>query len=386
MSARLLRRRRLLKAPLALGAALAAPALIRAARAAETLKIGMISPLTGPGAEPGRIQLNSARLAVDEVNQKGGVLGRPLELVVEDDQTTNPGAVLAFSRLANRGDCIGFIGSIRSTQMQAIAPDVAKAARPVMFGGTDPSLTHMGNPWLFRCRPNDLYSAEVIADYGVNELKKRKWAIVYSTDAFGSNGMKALTNALQKRGITPLLVQGYANQQPDFTPIVLALRGSGAEVMGSYFTFENDCAVFARQVRQLGLAIPWVGSPSIVSPVTLHLAGPALWGTFGVADFNEDSSPTAKAFAEAYRRAYGGSSPDNGWTYDAVRVLAQAIGAAGSTEPEKIRAAIIAIRDFPGAEGTYNFDANGDGLHGYNVVRNEKGKVVFMRHIEFPAS
>jgi len=361
---------------------LAAPSL----QAAETLKIGMVSPLTGPAAEPGRIQLNSARLAMDEVNAKGGVLGRPLELVVEDDQTTNPGAVLAFSRLANRGDCVGFIGSIRSTQMQAMAPDIARTARPVMFGGTDPTLTHSGNPWLFRCRPNDLYSARVIADFGVNELKKRKWAVVYSTDAFGSNGMKALVASLAGLGVTPVLTQGYANQQPDFTPVVLAVRGAGAEIMGSYFTFEPDQAVFARQVRQLGLNIPWVGSPSIASPVTLHLAGSALFGTYGVADFNEDASPTAKAFAEAYRRAYGGASPDNGWTYDGMHILARAINDAGTTDPGKVRAAILAIRGYAGAEGTYNFDANGDGLHGYNVVRNDKGRMTFIRHIEFPAT
>lgn len=352
--------------------------------AAETLKIGMISPLTGPAAEPGRIQLNSARLAMDEVNQAGGVLGRPVELVVEDDQTSNPGAVLAFSRLANRGDCVGFIGSIRSTQMQAMAPDIARVARPVMFGGTDPTLTQSGNPWLFRCRPNDLYSARVIADFGVNDLKKRKWAVVYSTDAFGSNGMKALVASLDKLDVAPVLIQGYANQQPDFTPVVLAVRGSGAEIMGSYFTFEPDQAVFARQVRQLGLAIPWVGSPSIASPVTLHLAGPALWGSYGIADFNVDSSPAAAAFAAAYAHTYGGAQPDNGWTYDGMHILARAIIAAGSTDPAAIRTAILAIRGYQGAEGVYNFDAHGDGLHGYNVVRNEKGKLAFIRHVEFP--
>jgi branched-chain amino acid transport system substrate-binding protein len=352
--------------------------------AAETIKIGMVSPLTGPAAEPGRIQLNSAHLAADEVNQAGGVLGRPVELIVEDDQTTNPGAVLAFSRLANRGDCVGYIGSIRSTQMQAMAPDIARVARPVMFGGTDPTLTHSGNPWLFRCRPNDLYSARVIADFGVSDLKKRKWAVVYSTDAFGANGMKALVAALDKLGVTPVLTQGYANQQPDFTPVVLAVRGSGAEIMGSYFTYEPDQAVFARQARQLGLAIPWVGSPSIASPVTLHLAGPALFGTYGVADFNVDSSPAAKAFATAYGRAYGGAQPDNGWTYDGVHLLARAINAAGNTDPAAIRAAILATRDYQGAEGVYQFDANGDGLHGYNVVRNDKGRMTFIRHIDFP--
>ena len=147
---------------------LAAPPL-----AAAPLKIGVVAPLTGPGAESGRFQIQGAELAVDEVNKAGGVLGRPIELVIEDDQTTNPGVVLAFSKLAGDAEIPAFIGSIRSTQIHAMAPDVLKLGKPVMIGGTDPQLTHAGNPWLFRFRPNDSYSARVIADFGVNTLKLR---------------------------------------------------------------------------------------------------------------------------------------------------------------------------------------------------------------------
>jgi branched-chain amino acid transport system substrate-binding protein len=77
-----------------------------------------------------------------------------------------------------------------------MAPDIQRIGRPVMIGGTDPKLTHMDKPWLFRCRPNDIYSARVIADYGVNTLGKKKWAIVHSTDAFGSHGVKNLVELL----------------------------------------------------------------------------------------------------------------------------------------------------------------------------------------------
>jgi branched-chain amino acid transport system substrate-binding protein len=150
----------------------------QAAFAADTIKIGVVAPLTGPAAESGRFQTQGAKLAVDEVNKAGGVLGRPLELIIEDDQTTNPGIVLAFSKLAGNANITAFMGSVRSTQVHAIAPDVLKVGKPVLIGGTDPALTHMGNPWLFRFRPNDIYSARVIADYGAKVLGKRKWAIV----------------------------------------------------------------------------------------------------------------------------------------------------------------------------------------------------------------
>src|SRR3954469_24134368 len=368
-----------------LAAGMAAPALIGSARAqAATIKIGMCAPVTGPAAESGGYAIKGARLALDAINKAGGVLGKQLELIVEDDQTTNPGIVLAFSKLAAQSDIVGFLGSIRSTQVHAMAPDVLKLGKPVMIGGTDPNLTHMGNQWLFRFRPNDSYSGRVIADYGVNTLGKKKWAVLHSTHAFGTAGGKALSSALEKLGAPAVLDQGYANQSQDFTPVVLAIKQSGADILGSYFTFENDLGIFARQLRQLGVNIPWVGSPSIVNITSTKLAGPALFGTYGVADYAEDSSEASKAFGKLYRDAYK-TAPDNqsAWTYDAVTILSAAINKAGTTEPGKVREAILAVKKFPGAEGEYNFDKNGDGLHGYNVVKNEKGTIVYDKHIDF---
>jgi branched-chain amino acid transport system substrate-binding protein len=374
--------RRDFAAGLAVG--ITAPYVVGSARAqAATVKIGMCAPVTGPAAESGGYAIKGAKLALEAVNKAGGILGKQAELIIEDDQTTNPGIVLAFSKLAAQPDVVAFLGSIRSTQVHAMAPDVLKLGKPVMIGGTDPNLTHMGNQWLFRFRPNDSYSGRVIADYGVNTLGKKKWAVLHSTDAFGTAGGKALTDALGKLGTPPVLDQGYANQSQDFTPVVLAIKQSGADILGSYFTFESDLGIFARQLRQLGVNIPWVGSPSIVNITALKLAGPALYGTYGVADYAEDSSEASKAFGKAYRDV-AKVAPDNqsSWPYDAINVLAAAINKAGSTDPGKIREAILATKKYPGAEGEYNFDQNGDGLHGYNIVKNEKGNIVFDKHIE----
>src|SRR6201991_328828 len=189
--------RRDFTAGLAVG--MTAPYVIGSAKAqAATIKIGMGAPITGPAAEAGKYATGAAKLALEAVNKAGGVLGKQLELVIEDDQTTNPGIVLAFSKLAAQPDLVGFLGSIRSTQVHAMQPDVLKIGKPVMIGGTDPALTHMGNQWLFRFRPNDSYSGSVIAEYGVKTLGKKKWAIVHSTDAFGTAGGKALTAGLAK--------------------------------------------------------------------------------------------------------------------------------------------------------------------------------------------
>src|SRR6516164_10032965 len=354
------------------------------ASSAESLKIGMVATLTGPSAELGRYATQGAKLATEEVNKAGSVLGRPIELVIEDSQSTNPGGVLAFSKLVGDKDIPAFIGPVFSTQIHAMAPDIQRLGKPVMIGGTDPQLTHMGNAWLFRFRPNDTYSARVIADYGVKTLDKKKWAIVHTTDAFGTSGKKNLVEALKGMGVEPALVQDYTNNSQDFTPVVLAVKQSGADVMGTYMGFPTDQALFARRLRQLGINITWVGSPTTVATSVLGLAGPALYGSYAASDFNADSSPAAKEFATKYEATYK-SAPDyhGAWTYDAVHVLALAIDNAKSLEAQKSREAILSVKDYPGVEGTYNFDQNGDGLHSYNVVKNDNGKIVFIEHIDF---
>ena len=355
-----------------------------ALQAAEPIRIGVVNEITGAQAEAGQFTVNGIKLALEEINKAGGVLGRPLELRIEDNQSTNPGTVLAFSKLLGEGGVAGIIGPIRSTQIQAALPTIAKGGIPTMIGGTDTSLTHVNNRWVFRARPNDSYSSRVIADFGVNTLKLKKWAVVHSTDAFGTGGKNALVAALQALGVEPVLVQGYTNNSQDFTPIVLAIKKSGADILATYMTNSPDVGIFAKQLRQLGGTIPWVGSPSIISVTALNLAGEALNGTYAIADFTTDANDLTKAFTKKYRDKYG-INPDTfaSWAYDAMYVLAVAIRNAGSTDPEAVRRGILAINGFAGVEGHYVFDDNGDGLHGYNVVKNDNGKIVYMKRVDF---
>jgi len=367
-----------------IAAAVASIALSVPAIAADTIKIGLVNETTGPNAEAGSYTVNGTKLAVDEINKAGGILGRQIELRIEDNQSTNPGTVLAYSKLIGEGDIAAIVGPIRSTQIQAASPTIKSGGIPAMVGGTDPSLTKVNNSWLFRVRPNDSYSSRVIADFGVNTMKLKKWAIVHSTDAFGSGGQKALTEALKAQGITPVLIQGYTNNSQDFTPIVLAIKKSGADILATYMTNSPDVGIFAKQLRQLGVTIPWVGSPSVVTDTAMKLAGPALYSVFAVADFTPGSSAEAKSFAEKYKARYKlDADVYSSWAYDAVHVLKSAIETAKGTEPEKIRSAILGICGWKGVEGTYCFDKNGDGLHGYNVVRNDGGRIAYIKHIDF---
>ena len=209
--------RRDFAAGLAVG--ISAPYVIGSARAqGATIKIGMCAPITGPAAEAGKYATGGAKLALETVNKAGGVLGKQLELIVEDDQTTNPGIVLAFSKLAAQSDIVGFLGSIRSTQVHAMQPDVMKLGKPVMFGGTDPNLTKLGNPWLFRFRPNDSYSGRVIADYGVNTLGKKKWAVAAFDRCVRHRGRQGAVRSTGETGRAVGSRSGLRQPEPGFHP------------------------------------------------------------------------------------------------------------------------------------------------------------------------
>ena len=236
-------------------------------------------------------------------------MGRQIELKVEDNASTNPGTVLAYSKLVGEGNLAAVIGPLRSTQVQAASPTIAAAKVPAFIGGSDPSLTRVNNPWIFRVRPNDLFSSKVMAEYAVKVLKGKKIAIVHSTDTFGAGGKNALVEALKALGVEPVSIQGYTNNSQDFTAIVLAIKKSGADVLTSYMTNAPDVGIFAKQLRQLGLNLPWIGSASLATDTALKLAGEALWGTYTVSDFVIDANDESKAYARKYRAAHG-ADPD----------------------------------------------------------------------------
>jgi branched-chain amino acid transport system substrate-binding protein len=351
--------------------------------AADPIVFGLVDEVTGPQAEAGLLTAQGVKLAIEEINAAGGIMGRQVELRIEDNASTNPTTVLAYTKLTEAA-VVAVIGPLRSTQVQAASPTIAKAKIPAMIGGSDPSLTRVNNPWIFRVRPNDLYSSKVMADFGIRELKKKKWAIVHSTDTFGTGGKNALVEALKAQGIEPVMIEGYTNNSQDFTPLALQVKSSGAEIIGSYMTNAPDVGIFARQLRQMGVQADWIGSTSVVTDTAMKLAGESLWGVYSVADFAIEANDESRGYAKRYRAKYA-ADPDlfSAWAYGGVYLLKHAIEKAKSTEPEAIRAALLATKGLKGVEGTYNFDPNGDGVHGYNVVRNVNGKVSFIKHIEF---
>ena len=289
----------------------------------------------------------------------------------------------AFQKLLEDPEIIMVITPSRSTQIQALLPTINEAKIPCAIGGTNYGLTHSGSQWVFRFRPNDGMSAKVIAKYLVDDLKQKKVAVIHASDAFGNGGRDLVVPALKALGAEVVYIQGYNNGEKDFTAVVQGLKKSGATGLATYMTFGTDLGVFARQLKQLGVDVKWIGSPSITAVDSRNLAGDALYGTYAVADFHVDASPASRAFAAAYKAKYN-QEPDfyAAWTYDAVKVFAEAMKKAPDLKPESLRQAILNIKKLPGAESEYNFDANGDGLDSYHIVQNDKGVIKMVRTLQ----
>jgi branched-chain amino acid transport system substrate-binding protein len=347
------------------------------------IKIGQVVPLTGGSAAVmGRFEKQGAELAVEMVNAGGGINGRMLTLVQADDQSTNLGAVAALQKLLEDKEIPLIVGPIFSGQVQAMLPTINEAKIPVAIGATAYSLTHSGSQWMFRFRPHDGISAKVIAKFLVEELKVTKVTLVYSSEPFGIGGRDLVTAALRDLGVEVVVTQGFTVGEKDFTAVIEALKKSGPPALVTYMNLPADLGLFARQLKERGAQVTWIGSPSIFNPESRTLAGEALYGTYGVTEFHGDASPTARSLATAFKAKYGQeANAAAAWCYDALRVFAEAMIKAPDLKPENLRQAILGIQKFPGAEGEYNFDGNGDGLDSYHVMQNEQGTLKLLKTV-----
>jgi branched-chain amino acid transport system substrate-binding protein len=350
--------------------------------AAEPVKIGLFAELTGVNAEFGREALQGAALALDEINRAGGVLGRPLALVSEDNQSTNPGSEVAVAKLL-AADVKAIVTSPRSTQVLAVMPAIARAGVPTLACGTLYTLTHSNNPWIFRVSYHDGYLARAIADFGLNNLKKRRWAILHSEESYGIAGKNLLVQELKRLGVTPVLVQGSGYNMRNLTPVVEAVKNAAPDIVAMYFGPDNS-AQLAKKLHEMGVGATVIGGWGITSKATLRIAGAALQGSYAVAPFAIEATPQSRAFSKRYLER-AGMEPDQhaAWVYDAVHLVAQAIRTSGGTSAESIRQGLLAIRGHAGAAGSYTFDANGDGQHGISIVKNDGGKMNVVRYLSY---
>ena len=353
--------------------------------AGEPVRIGVATEVTGKAAMSGDHAVKGANLAMAEINAAGGVLGRPLELVIEDTQSTNPGAISAYNRLVQEDQVVAVIAPIRSTQIQSMDAMIREAQLVTVMGGTNTNLTEVGDEWLFRFRPPDKYAGQAMVEYLVEDLGLSEVGIIHDTDAFGSGGADVVEAALQAKGLAATTRQQYTTGDKDYAAQILSLKNAGSKAIVIYGTNSEDDAIILRTVMDLTPGMVIMGSPSNVAQVTIDLGGDAVEGIYSVTDFFAEAGPTTEAFVKNYGAAYDGAMPDlyASWIYDAVYGLKNAIDAAGSTDPAAIREAMFELQDIPSAEGVVNCALNGDCAHTYYVVQVENGKPKLITPINF---
>jgi branched-chain amino acid transport system substrate-binding protein len=355
--------------------------------AASPIYIGQIVSLTGIYASfpdgPGRYQQATAKLAVRQINTQGGINGRPLELVLVDDHSTNTGAIAAFQRLTRARTITAIIVPSFSTEIQALTPYIKRAGIPVMIGGQAPILTHEGDPWVFRTRPNQIVEAKVLTTFAVTTLHLTRIAIIHTNDVAGANGKALLLGDLKALGVTPVTDQSFPNHAADLTAQVLAIKKSGATGLISNVIWIEDYLLLAREMHQIGVHLTWLGNPVMSVPPTRQQGGALFYGTYAGTDYVPGQSPEAAAFDKALEAAFHlpgviGAA----YIYDALNILAMVARKAG-TDPRAIRSGILAVRGYRGVEGTYNFDRNGDGLRQYTIVQNVQGRLRVIKVLTF---
>ena len=350
---------------------LLAPAVGVAAADGEIL-IGMNTPMTGANAANGALWIKAAKLAEKQINAAGGITGKPIKLLIVDDQSTNPGALAAVNKSIEQDKVLALLGVTTSTQILAVSETIKQAGIPTLVGGSAVAVTRQGNPWMFRVRPDDSIVAQGMIKYIKEEMKLSKVGILHDADAFGTGGGDLVERYAKENGLTVVKREKYSGADRDFTAQLLALKNAGAEVMVVYATAGPAIAVIQRQYRQIGSPYKFLGSPTSAQENTLNLSKEAAEGL--VAMMDNVPGETLKKYAVDYKKEYNEEiNTFAAFDYDAMNILADAIRKGGE-DRAKIREAILATKGYVGVLGTYSFTPNGDSLHTASVVQIENGK------------
>ncbi len=354
-------------------AATSAPAAAKPAASGGEIVLAFTPPVTGASAAEGALQIKAIKLALKQINDAGGVNGKKINLIMEDNQSTNPGALAALQKAVEQDKALAIVGSVKSTQIQAMSDAVKQASVPMMIGGTNATLTKTGNPWLFRVRPDDSIAAAAMVKYIKEDMKLTKVGILHDTDAFGTGGADLVEQGSKDNGLTMVKREKYTTKDKDFTAQLLSLKNAGAEVMVVYGTNPEDVAVIQRQYRQLGSPFKYMGSPSSQMKDALNLSKENAEGLVAIADYVPGQSDANKKYAVDYKKEYNEPfDPTSAWTYDGLNVLVNAIKKGGE-DRAKIKDAILATQGYQGVLGTFSFTPNGDGLSEVSVVEIQKG-------------
>ena len=341
----------------------------------EPLKIGVYGPLSGDAAMVGQTMVEGIELATKQINEAGGIDGRMIELIIEDDEQSPKVAVSAVNKLVYDDKVIAVIGTVNSSCTLASMEVTWDAEVPHITAiSSGASITNVGNPWIARIQASDLLQAGAIARYIVDDLGFKKIACMYQSDDYGTGAMEVIVKVLKDEyGIDLVANEAFEPSALDMTPQLLSVQKSGAEALIMWNMYQQG-ALIAKQARDLGLTIPLLGGGGLTNKKLYELAGDAAVGIINSQTFFADktkATPSAAAFIDAFEKEYG-RLPDsnNAMAYDAMMVMAEGLkNAAPEFKNTKIMEGILAVKDYPLATGTISMAPNGDANRDILIIR-----------------
>ncbi|MBZ5506357.1 MAG: ABC transporter substrate-binding protein [Acidobacteriia bacterium] len=349
-----------------------------------TTKIGVITSLTGSLAAFGEAHKNGYAIALDEINAKGGVLGKKVELDFYDDQSKPDQAVQGVSKLIDQDQVPILLGSYSSESTKAIVGSVTQRETPLIIPtATADNVMDSKSPWIFRiCAGATDYAKATIAFLKANGAPK-KMAIVYENTNFGQSNMKAMTAAAREAGIELVAVESYEAKSPDYKAVLQRVKQANPDVI--YFcSYLLDATTLMRQAREVDLNPKYYTSAgtgfAAAEFPTEKGAGKNADFTFSVSQWLPDAKwAGSKEFdAEYFKRFNSHPAYHAIQAYSALRVAAAAINNAKSLDPAKIRDAIKNINLTSTPFGPIKFE-NGQNQHPVLItqVQKEQYRVVF---------
>ena len=349
--------------------------LPRPVAAQGDLSIGATVPITSPYALSGRSYYNTLQMAEKDINAQGGIKGRKVKIVFEDTSNSNTTAVNAFKKVMDtvRSPFV-FLNSY-TVQNLAVEPEVARAKVPVMYAGGGVAVAERGDAWMFRIRPNDEVAAKGAAQFVAKSLKLKRVGLMGVEGDFGQGGMKVAAEVLKQLGVEAVGQEVYRAADKDMSAQLLSLKNKGAEAI-VVFTYVAEPPIIFRQRRQLNLGIPLIGSSGSCLPAATNvMTAQDMEGTYCFTDSLLVGNPDPKvhAWAERYQKDFNFPPDVYGVAYyDGMFILKQAIEKAG-LEPQALRDAIAATKDYKGIGATFSFDQRGEGVHQVVVVKPKPG-------------
>jgi branched-chain amino acid transport system substrate-binding protein len=329
-----------------------------------TIKIGALFSVTGPPSFLGEPERNSARMVVDEINAKGGIKGKKIELVIYDTTGDATKAVQAANRLIKEDKVVAIIGPSTTGESMAVIPVAEKEQIPLISCAAGSKITDPLKKWVFKTAQNDGLAVAKIYE-NLNRKKISKVAIITVSDGFGSSGREQLKANAAKFGIQVVEDVTYGPKDTDMTAQLTKIRSSPAQALICWGTNPGP-AVIAKNVKQLGIKLPLFMSHGVSSKKFIELAGDAAEGIILpsgrviVSDVLSSSDKQKKnliAFVKDYQNHYKSEGDHfGGHAWDAVMLLKGAIERGGDT-PSAIRDALEKTVNFAGIGGIFNYSA-----------------------------